>query len=114
MADDHAQVPQRVKKTAQEVLFSRADATAEQHEQVDVGLQTEMATAVATERQYHDLVIRCSDIGEQLPQHRIDAIGVPLERATTAGASQRLRFEFGASGIERRHECRSAGARLYE
>jgi hypothetical protein len=73
-----------------------------------------MATAVAAERQYYDLVIRCGDIGEQLPQHRIDAIGVPLERATTAGASQRVRFELGSSDIERRHECRSAGARLCE
>ena len=58
MADDHAQIPERVKEAAEELLLVRADATAEEHEQIDVGLQTEMASAVPAERQHRDLDVR--------------------------------------------------------
>ena len=114
MADDHAEVPQRVEEAAEELLFVGADAAAEEHEQVDVGLQTQMPPAVATERQHRDLRVRRRDVGEQLPQHRIDAIGIALERGTTARTSQRIRLELGSGGVERRHEGGRAGARLGE
>ena len=55
MADDDTQIPERVEEAAEELLLLGADAAAEEHEQVDVGLQTEMASAVAAERQHRDL-----------------------------------------------------------
>ncbi len=58
MADDDAEIPERVQEPAEELLLVRADAAAEQHEQVDVGLQTEMPPAVAAERQHGDLRVR--------------------------------------------------------
>ena len=45
---------------------------------------------------------------------RVHTIGIALERSTTARTAQRVRLELGSSGIERRHECGSAGARLGE
>ncbi len=69
MADDHAEIPERVKEAAEELLLVRADPAAEEHEQVDVGLQTEMPAAVSAERQDGDLRVGPGHVGEQLPQH---------------------------------------------
>ena len=112
MADDHAEVPQRMEELAQELLFVGTDAAAEQHEQIDVRLQTEMPPAIAAEREHRDVRVRRRDVGEQLPQHRIDAIGVALERGAAARTAQRIRLELGSGGVECRHEGGRAGARL--
>ena len=105
-------IPERVQELAEELLLVGANAAAEQHQQIDIGLETEMTTAVAAEGQHGDVRLGPRDFGEQLPQHRIDAVGVALERGAAAGATQGVRFELGTRGIERRHESGSAGARL--
>ena len=114
MADDDTQIPERVEEATEELLLIGTDAAAKEHEQVDVGLQTQMASAVPAERQHRDLRVRPRHVGEQLAEHGIHTIGIALERGATAGTPQRVRLELGSSGIERRHECGSAGARLGE
>ena len=88
MADDDAEVPERIEEAAQELLFIGADAAAEQNEQIDVRLQAEMPPAIATERQDRDLRVGRGDVGEELPQHRIDAIGIALERGPATRTAQ--------------------------
>ena len=73
-----------------------------------------MPPAVAAEREHRDLARPAADVGEQLPQHGVDAIGVALEGRAAAGAAQRFRLELGSGRVERRHQCGSAGARLCE
>ena len=108
MADDDADVPERVQEAAQERSSAAPIAAAEEHEQIDVGVQTEMPAAVAAERQHGDRRAGRA-LGEELPQHAVDAIGIALERGAPAGAAQRRRPRARSSGIERRHERGSAG-----
>ena len=53
-----------------------------------------MASAVAAERQHHDLVVRAADVGKQLPQHGVDAVGVALERRSPPYAAQDIGLKF--------------------
>ena len=78
-----------------------ADAAAEQHEQIDVGMQAEVPPAVPAEGEDRDRALGRAGVGEQLPQHRVDAIGIALERAAAAGASPHVRRQLGARRVER-------------
>jgi hypothetical protein len=110
MADDHTEVPQRMKESAQEALFRVANPTAEQHQQIDVRVQTQMAPPVPAESDDGDIVRR-TGFAEELPQHRIDPVGVPLERAPPAGAPQDVRLQLRPRRLERGW-TRGTGARL--
>jgi hypothetical protein len=112
MTDDDAKVPQWVQELAEDLLLVGADAATEQDEQVDVGLETEMAAAIAAQRQYGNVCVGWRDVGEQLSQHRIDAVRVALERSPPARTAQGFRLELGSRGIECRHESGRAGSRL--
>jgi hypothetical protein len=74
MADDHTKVPQRIEELAQELLFVGTDATAEQHQQIDVRLQTQVPPAVAAQGKHRDMRVRRHDVGAQLQEHRVDTI----------------------------------------
>jgi hypothetical protein len=77
-------------------------------------LQTQVPPAVAAQGQHRDVRVRRRDVGEQLPEHRVDAIGIAFERSAPARTSQRIRLELGSGGVECRHEGGRAGARLCE
>ena len=99
--DDHAEVPQRVQEAVDEALLRGADAAAEEQQQIDVGVQAEMAAAVAAERDDgHRPVVRAR-VGEQLADQRVDAIGVALEGAAAAGAARDRRAQLLPRGVER-------------
>src|SRR5262245_32593927 len=112
VANDHAEIPQRVEKAAKEPLFVRADPATEQHQQIDVRLETQVTTAVPAECDDGNGLLRCADLRVELPQDRVDTIGMPLESGAPSCAAQGLGFELGSCGVEGRDECRSAGTRL--
>ncbi len=86
MTDHDTEIPQRVQERSQELFGS--DATSEQDQQVDVRVETQVATPVPAKRQHDDLVARSTGVDEQLPQHGIDTIGVALERRPPACPAQ--------------------------
>ncbi len=74
MADDDAEVPEWIQKPAQELLFVRPNAAAEEDHQIDVGLKTEMSPAVPAQREHRDVCVGRGYFREQLPEHRVNAI----------------------------------------
>ena len=91
VSDHDAEIPQRIQECSQELFVY---ASAEQDQKVDIRVETQMASAVASERQHHDLVVRTADFGKQLPQHGVDAVGVTLERRSPPYAAQDIRLKF--------------------
>ena len=113
VADDDAEVPERVQESAQEPLLGRPDASAEQHEQIDVGMQAEMPPAVSAERDHRHRPLRHAGVAVKLPQQFVDAVGMALERRAAAGAARDLRAQLVARRIESRPGCGAGtGSRL--
>ena len=90
MTDHDTEIPERVQERPQELFLSRPDATTEQDQEVDVRVETQVATAVAAKREHDDLVARATCIGKQLPQHGVDTIGVAFERRPPACPAQHV------------------------
>ncbi len=78
MTDDDAEIPKRVEKAVDEPLLGRADAAAEQQQQIDVGVKTEVAASIAAERDDGNRPVVGAGVGEQLTDERVDAIRVAL------------------------------------
>ncbi len=112
VSDDHADVPQRVQERAEEGLFGRADGAAEENQQIDVGVQTEVPPAIAAEREHGHRSLGGWRFGEQLPQQHVGAIGIPLEHGTAARPSGDVGPQFVARGGDRRREVPASGAGL--
>ena len=51
MADDDAEIPERMQERAERLLLVRTNRIAEEDQDIDVGVETEMAAAVAAERE---------------------------------------------------------------
>ncbi len=108
VADDDAEVPERIQEIADEALLRRTDAVAEEQQQIDVGMEAQVAAAVAAEREdRHGAVVRAR-LGEELPDERVHAIRVPLQRAAAAGTARDRRAQFSPGRVERRLQ-RGAG-----
>src|SRR5204862_6312018 len=50
MTDDDAEIPERVERAVDEPLLARADAAAEQQQQIAGGVKTEVTAPIAAER----------------------------------------------------------------
>ena len=111
VADHDADVPERVQERPQEPLLGGADAPAEQHEQIDVGMEAEMTAPVAAERE-DDHALGRRAVRKQLPQHRVDAIRIALERAPSTGAAPDVGRQFRARRGQRRRQPGTCRARL--
>jgi len=74
MADHDAKVPQRVEKRPKEALLGRADAGAEQDEQVDVGMERQVPPAVSAQRNDGDRAGRLTGLDVQLAQQRVGKV----------------------------------------
>ena len=94
VADDHAEIPERMEKAAQEALLRRPDARPEEHQEVDVGVEREVPTPVAAERDDRHGTVGRARIDGQLPQQRVHAIGVVLERS---GSDGKIGFSDGST-----------------
>ena len=112
VADDDAESHSGCRKRAQEPLFGRADRAAEQHEQVDVGVQAEVPPAVAAEREHGHRSLGDLGLREQLPQQRVDAVGIALESRAAARAPGDVGPQLVARGGDRRREIPASGASL--
>ncbi len=109
--DDHPEVPERVEEGAEEPFLARGNAAAEEHEQIDIRVQAEMAPPVAAERDDRHRTVRGDGLDEQLPQQRVHAVGVPLQRRATARPTRDVAAELVAGGVERRAKRGSGGRR---
>jgi hypothetical protein len=97
-----------MQKGPEKRLFSGTDATAEQHQKVDVGVQAQMPATVSAEREHDDVRIQSPRFGKEPTEHRVDAIGVTLERGSSSGPSEHLGLELRPRRIEGRDERRRA------
>ena len=105
VADDDAEVPERVEKASKEALLRRPDPATEQHQQVDVGMKTEVAPAVAAERDDGYWPLRRACVRIELPQQRVDAIRMAFERRAAARPARDVRAQL----VPRRVESRPGG-----
>ena len=112
VADHDAEIPERVQKAVHEALFGRADAVAEEQEQIDVRVQAQVTAPVSAKRDDRERPVVRTGVGEQLPDQRVDAIGVPLERAAAAGAARDRGAQLLPRGIERGSQRRTGRIRL--
>ena len=97
MPDVEAQVPQRVQHRLQETLVGGADRPAEQEQQVDVGVQAQLPSAVAAHG--HDrhrrvgLFARCA---VDLTDDPVDLSGVARQALAAPARGQRVGLQFFA------------------
>ena len=49
MADHEPEIPQRVEDAAEELLLGRVDRPIEQHEEIEIGVEAEMAPSVTAD-----------------------------------------------------------------
>src|SRR5262249_38388583 len=114
VADREACVPQRVQDGAHEMLLGRADLAVEQEEDVDVGVQAQLTTAVAAERDDQAGGRAAHSISEERLEETVDAIGKLAQRRASALAARRgrrqLRSRAVHRGAPRRHARYAIGA----
>ena len=82
MAHHEPEIPEWMQQTADEPFFGVADPTAEQQQQVDVGVEAQLAAAVATHGHDADRLLRRRRRRKKLPQQDVEPLGVTLERRT--------------------------------
>ena len=80
MAHHEPEIPEWMQQTAHEPFFGVADPTAEQQQQVDVGVEAQLAAAVATHGHDADRLLRRRSRRNKLPQQDVEPLGVTLER----------------------------------
>src|ERR1051325_12097801 len=95
-----AEIPERVEKPVDEPLLGGTDAAAEQQQQIDIGVQTEVAASVAAERDDGHRPVAGAGVGEQLTDERVDAIRVALEGAASARAARDRRAQLFPRGMQ--------------
>ena len=86
MADGQAQVPERIEERVQEPLVVGSDGPGEEHQQVDVRVQAELAAAVAAEREHRDRLR-----GRRRPRRTAAGRARPCGASTAAAPGARLR-----------------------
>src|SRR5262245_41145691 len=72
VSEHEMQIPERVEQTANEPFVGRSDRAVHEHEQVDVGVQTEMAPAVTAERDERNRPLRSRRLGEGALQYAVE------------------------------------------
>src|SRR5262249_27636732 len=78
---------ERIEKRVKEALVVSGDRAGEQHEQIDVGVEAQLAATVAAEREDRYRVRRRTGIGKQLLDERVHAMRVLAERVQPAPAA---------------------------
>ena len=97
---------------AQERFLRQANRAAEQDQQIDVGVETEMTAAVSAERQHGHRRLRRRRLGEQLAQEDVGAIRIALERRASTGAAGDIGPQLVPRGAERRRQGAARGTGL--
>ena len=101
MPDRQADVPERVEEGVQEPLVLGPERAGEEDQHVDVGVETELAPAVAPEREDADRLDRAGrGLDEQLLDDRVHPLRVLLQRDAPALAPLGRGAQFGAGRLE--------------
>ena len=106
MADDDAEIPERVEDRAQRRLFVRAQAAAEQHQQIDVRVKRELTPSVAADRDDGERLRRARRCGYDLANDGVETIGEAGERGAAAVAAQDVLAKLAAGLLELNRETR--------
>ena len=85
----------------EEPLSRSSNRSAEENEQVDIGVQTEMSSPVPAQGHDSDRRSIGRRAGVQLTQERVYASRIAFEGGPTACASQRIRAQLVTRGRER-------------
>src|SRR5262249_17827462 len=106
VADDEAEIPERMQNRAQRLLFVDTQMAAEKDQEVDVGMEAELTASVAADGDDGDRLLRARRGGKHLPDHRVEAVGEARERRAAAVSAQdvvaQLTPRFGELGGKRR------------
>jgi hypothetical protein len=90
LADGHPRVPQRMQDRAETLLLSLTDRAAEQDEDVEVGIRTQMTPSVAAQRDHRQLRRRLRRALGESTKIAVDEAGVALERRSSARATENV------------------------
>ena len=107
MADGEADVPQRIEKPVQEALVLGPERPGKEDQQIDVGMQTQLAPPVAAEGEDADRLRGVGRLGEQLLEERVHPLRVLLQRDAPAIAPLGGDAQFGACRFEPRRAGRA-------
>ena len=93
MPDGQTEIPHRVEKRVQEPLIGRGDRPGKEHQDVDVGMETQRPPPVAAEREHGNWLTARARFGIELLDERVHAMrvlaqGVPAPLAALAGRSE--------------------------
>ena len=121
VADDEAEVPERVQDGAEQPLFGRAEVAAEEDEQIDVGVEAELLAAVPADRDDRDGRHRRGAgrfpgrVVEDLADEAVEAFGEPRQRRAAAVAEHDVVAQLAARLFQQhRQACRRRRVRFVE
>src|SRR5688572_28978274 len=121
VSDHDADIPERVQKRPEKLLFNRTNPCAKQDQEIDVRVQTQMLAPVPAQRDDRDGQLGATRLVVERPQQDVHPVGVPLQRRTPAGAARGIaaqplarRFERrtdggACTGLRRRHAANISG-----
>src|SRR5207237_605634 len=72
VADDNAEIPERIEEAVDEALLRGADAAAEEEQEIDIRVQAQVAAPVAAERDDGNGPVVRTRVSKQLADQRID------------------------------------------
>ena len=88
MAHHEAEIPERMQNRAHDAFLRVAEVAAEEQQQIDVGMKTELAPAVAADGDDGQRLLDSGRGGDQLPQERVEAIREAGQRRAAAMAAE--------------------------
>jgi hypothetical protein len=100
MADDQAEIPERMQDRAQHVFFGGAELAAEEHEEIDVGMQKELPPSVPADGDDGDGLRRPRGGGVDVPDDRVEPIGEASERRAAAMSAENFVAQFATRFVE--------------
>jgi hypothetical protein len=102
VSDDEAEIPERVQNRTDQALFGLVEMAAEEQEQIDVRVKTELSSAVAADGNdgHRPVDSRCRE--KQLPQDPVEAIREPGECRAAAAPLEDLVAQLSARVVKNR------------
>jgi hypothetical protein len=100
MSERQPEIPQRREKGVKEAFVERTDRPREEHQDVDIGMQTQLAAAVAAEREDRHRLCGRAGIREDLLQERVHAVRILTDRQPPRLPAHGRGRELAARGFE--------------
>jgi hypothetical protein len=105
MADHEAEIPERMENRTHDAFFRLAEMPAEEQQQIDVGMKTELASPVAADGHHGYWLLDSGCRDDQLAQEPVEAIREAGQRRAPAMAPKDVVTKLATRVVERRGDC---------